>query len=90
MVMGNEFMGIVEEVGQAVTKRKKGDRVVVPFPIACGHFFCAHRASPGCENSNLNIMTGWRYDRPKGAALFGYTDLASTRSYRGLLSSGLV
>ena len=45
MVMGHEFMGIVEDVGKGVTKLKKGDRVVVPFPIACGHcFFC----SMGC------------------------------------------
>jgi S-(hydroxymethyl)glutathione dehydrogenase/alcohol dehydrogenase len=53
MVMGHEFMGIVEEVGKGVTKLKKGDRVVVPFPISCGHcFFCQHDASPACENSN--------------------------------------
>ncbi len=36
MVMGHEFMGIVEETGTAVTKVKKGDRVVVPLVIACG------------------------------------------------------
>jgi len=35
-IMGHEFMGIVEEVGSAVTKLKRGDRVVVPFTIACG------------------------------------------------------
>lgn len=37
MIMGHEFMGIVEEVGAEVKNLKKGDRVVVPFPIACGH-----------------------------------------------------
>jgi threonine dehydrogenase-like Zn-dependent dehydrogenase len=43
MVMGHEFMGIVEEVGKEVNNLKPGDRVVVPFPIACGHcFFCNH------------------------------------------------
>ncbi len=77
MVMGHEFMGIVEEVGPAVKNLKKGDRVVVPFPIACGKcFFCSHGASPHCENSNYEHygpdggLTG-----QKGGALFGYTDL---------------
>jgi S-(hydroxymethyl)glutathione dehydrogenase/alcohol dehydrogenase len=77
MIMGHEFMGIVEEVGPAVTKLKKGDRVVVPFPIACGHcFFCQHDASPSCENSNYKHYgpDGGLADE-KGAALFGYTDL---------------
>ena len=77
MIMGHEFMGIVEEVGPSVTKLKKGDRVVVPFPIACGHcFFCQHGASPSCENSNYEHYgpDGGLADE-KGAALFGYTDL---------------
>ncbi|MDB5015241.1 MAG: glutathione-dependent formaldehyde dehydrogenase [Mucilaginibacter sp.] len=77
MIMGHEFMGIVEEVGSSVKNLKKGDRVVVPFPIACGHcFFCTHGASPACENSNYkhygpqgDLLDG------KGGALFGYTDL---------------
>ena len=77
MIMGHEFMGIVEEVGAEVTRLKKGDRVVVPFPIACGHcFFCSHGASPACENSNYKHYgpDGDLMDS-KGAALFGYTDL---------------
>jgi S-(hydroxymethyl)glutathione dehydrogenase / alcohol dehydrogenase len=77
LVMGHEFMGIVEDVGKRVTNLKRGDRVVVPFPIACGQcFFCSHGMSTHCENSNLenygpegDIMSG------KGAGLFGYTDL---------------
>ncbi len=77
MVMGHEFMGIVEDAGKGVTRLQKGDRVVVPFPIACGHcFFCSMGLSPSCENSNPekygpegNILDG------KGGALFGYTDL---------------
>ena len=41
MVLGHEFMGVIEETGPGVKESKKGDRVVVPFPIACGHcFFC--------------------------------------------------
>lgn len=77
MIMGHEFMGIVEEVGSAVQNLKKGDRVVVPFPISCGHcFFCNHGASPHCENSNYKHYgpNGDLMDE-KGAALFGYTDL---------------
>ncbi len=77
MIMGHEFMGIVEEIGAAVKNLKKGDRVVVPFPIACGHcFFCTHGASPACENSNYKHYgpAGDLADS-KGAALFGYTDL---------------
>jgi S-(hydroxymethyl)glutathione dehydrogenase/alcohol dehydrogenase len=77
MIMGHEFMGIVEEVGSAITNLKRGDRVVVPFPIACGKcFFCTHEASPACENSNYKHYgpNGDMLDQ-KGAALFGYTDL---------------
>lgn len=77
MVMGHEFMGIVEEVGSAITNLKRGDRVIVPFPIACGHcFFCDHGASPSCENSNYKHYgpNGDMMDQ-KGGALFGYTDL---------------
>jgi len=77
MIMGHEFMGIVEEVGPSVKNLKPGDRVVVPFPIACGHcFFCNHGASPSCENSNYKHYgpDGDMMDQ-KGAALFGYTDL---------------
>lgn len=77
MVLGHEFMGVVEETGSGVTKFKQGDRVVVPFPIACGHCFFCRRHLPGhCENSNPEhygpeggVMT------EKGGALFGYTDL---------------
>jgi threonine dehydrogenase-like Zn-dependent dehydrogenase len=77
MVLGHEFMGIVEEIGPGVKKLKIGDRVVVPFPIACGHcFFCHHELPGHCENSNPEhygpeggLMT------QKGGALFGYTDL---------------
>src|ERR1700712_1209488 len=77
MVLGHEFMGIVEEVGNGITKLKKGDRVVVPFPVACGScFFCNHALPGQCEHSNPEhygpeggLLT------EKGGALFGYTDL---------------
>ncbi|MBE7171989.1 MAG: glutathione-dependent formaldehyde dehydrogenase [Williamsia sp.] len=77
MTLGHEFMGIVEEVGSDVSNLRRGDRVVVPFPIACGTcFFCNHHLPGHCENSNPQhygpeggLLT------QKGGALFGYTDL---------------
>lgn len=54
-VIGHEPMGIVEEVGPEVTKVKKGDRVVLPFNISCGHcFYCQHDMESQCDNSNPN------------------------------------
>lgn len=79
MVMGHEFMGIVEEVGTGVKNLKKGDRVVVPFPISCGTcHFCNMQLPTHCENSNPDhygpegeiVMA-----KGAGAALFGYTDI---------------
>src|SRR3978361_45801 len=53
MVLGHEFMGIVEDVGGGVKNLRRGDRVVVPFPIACGQcFFCDHSLPGHCEHSN--------------------------------------
>ena len=77
MVLGHEFMGIVEETGKKVKNLKKGDRVVVPFPIACGHcFFCNHDYPGNCENSNPeNYGPEGGVIKEKGGALFGYTDL---------------
>lgn len=77
MVLGHEFMGIVEETGKGVTRLKKGDRVVIPFPISCGHcYFCNHELPGHCENSNPEHY-GPQGDmlKGKGGALFGYTDL---------------
>jgi threonine dehydrogenase-like Zn-dependent dehydrogenase len=77
MVLGHEFMGIVEEVGASVTNLKQGDRVIVPFPIACGTcFFCHHHLPGHCENSNpRNYGPEGGLLKQKGGALFGYTDL---------------
>ena len=76
LVLGHEFMGIVEEVGSGVTNLKKGDRVVVPFPIACGTcFFCNNQWPSQCENSNSNGGPDGGFMKEKGAAAFGYTDL---------------
>ncbi len=54
-ILGHEFMGIVEEVGSEVTKLKRGDRVVVPFTIACGGcMFCKKQLWSACDNTNPN------------------------------------
>ena len=76
-VLGHEFMGLVEEKGHAVQNLNKGDRVVVPFPIACGTcFFCQNGLPPHCENSNPKHYgpEGGLLSQ-KGGGLFGYTDL---------------
>ena len=65
-ILGHETMGIVEEAGPEVTKVKKGDRVIVPFPIACGHcWYCEHNLFSQCDNSNEHGENG---------AIFGYSD----------------
>jgi alcohol dehydrogenase len=76
-VLGHEFMGEVVEIGGDVKKLKKGDRVIVPFPIACGGcYFCSHNMHTHCENSNPeNYGPEGGIVKEKGAGLFGYTDL---------------
>ncbi|CAN7379028.1 glutathione-dependent formaldehyde dehydrogenase [Paenibacillus sp. LjRoot153] len=52
-IIGHEPMGIVEEIGTDVTKVKKGDRVILPFNIACGQcWYCTHQLESQCDNSN--------------------------------------
>ncbi len=77
MVLGHEFMGIVEEVGSEVKNLKRGDRVVVPFPVACGGcFFCGQDLPGHCENSNKeNYGPEGGILTEKGGGMFGYTDL---------------
>lgn len=77
MVLGHEFMGEVVEAGPDVLKLKVGDRVVVPFPVACGScFFCRMDMPVHCEHSNPEHYgpQGGLLDG-KGGGLFGYTDL---------------
>ena len=75
-VLGHEFMGEVVEVGKGVTNLTVGDRVVVPFPIACGHCSqCERDLFSLCENSNPNAWMAeklWGYS-PCG--IFGYSHL---------------
>ena len=60
-ILGHEFMGEVVEVGREVNNSKIGDRVVVPFPIACGNcFFCKEQMFSLCENSNPNAWMARR------------------------------
>lgn len=77
LVLGHEFMGIVEEVGSGVSNLKVGDRVVVPFPISCGQcHFCNMDLPTHCENSNPeNYGPEGELLKGKGGGLFGYTDL---------------
>ena len=58
-IIGHEPMGIVEEVGPGVKKVKKGDRVVIPFNVSCGHcHFCENQMESQCDNSNPHQDTG--------------------------------
>jgi threonine dehydrogenase-like Zn-dependent dehydrogenase len=68
-ILGHEPMGIVEEVGSEVTHIAKGDRVVIPFNISCGHcYMCEQKLYSQCETTQVR-------DQGKGASLFGYTKL---------------
>lgn len=76
-ILGHEFMGIVEDVGPAVTKIKRGDRVVVPFTISCGDcFFCSRSLYAACENTNpgRGALVNRKQIR-SGAGMFGYSHL---------------
>jgi threonine dehydrogenase-like Zn-dependent dehydrogenase len=68
-ILGHEPMGVVEEVGDDLTDLHPGDRVVVPFTIACGHcFMCDRGLHSQCETTQVK-------EYGSGAALFGYTKL---------------
>jgi threonine dehydrogenase-like Zn-dependent dehydrogenase len=68
-ILGHEPIGVVEEVGAAVTHIKRGDRVVIPFNISCGNcFMCKRALYTQCETTQVR-------EQGSGAALFGYTKL---------------
>ncbi|AEE45381.1 zinc-dependent alcohol dehydrogenase [Cellulomonas fimi] len=68
-ILGHEAMGVVEAVGAGVQNLRVGDRVVVPFGIACGTcFMCRRGLQSQCETTQV-------HEQDKGAALFGYTSL---------------
>jgi len=74
-IMGHEFMGVIVEAGPGVTDLRKGDRVVVPFVIACGScFFCDAHLFSACETTNPDRGTIMNKKSIRsGAALFGFS-----------------
>jgi threonine dehydrogenase-like Zn-dependent dehydrogenase len=75
-VLGHEFMGEVVEVGKGVSNLAVGDRVVVPFPIACGNCgACQAGATSLCENSNPNAWMAEKMWGHSPCGIFGYSHL---------------
>jgi threonine dehydrogenase-like Zn-dependent dehydrogenase len=75
-ILGHEFMGEVVELGSAVNNLKIGDRVVVPFTIACGScFFCERQLWSACDNSNPNSRMASMAYGYSGSGLFGYSHM---------------
>lgn len=75
-ILGHEFMGVVAEVGSEVSKLKVGDRVVVPFTIACGNcFFCRRQLWSLCDNTNPDAKKCEELYGHSGSGLFGYSHL---------------
>jgi threonine dehydrogenase-like Zn-dependent dehydrogenase len=75
-ILGHEFMGEVVEVGKEIRNLKVGDRVVVPFPIACGSCFsCEHHLYSVCENSNPNAWMAEKMWGYSPSAIYGYSHL---------------
>ncbi len=81
-ILGHEFMGEVVEVGRGVGNLKTGDRVVVPFPIACGScWHCQNELYSACENSNPNAGIAEKMFGHTTAGIFGYSHI--TGGYAG-------
>jgi threonine dehydrogenase-like Zn-dependent dehydrogenase len=81
-ILGHEFMGEVVDVGKGNTKLAIGDRVVVPFTIACGRcFFCEKQLWSLCDNSNPNAWMAEKLYGYTTSGLFGYSHL--TGGYAG-------
>jgi threonine dehydrogenase-like Zn-dependent dehydrogenase len=81
-ILGHEFMGEVVETGPGVENLKTGDRVVVPFPIACGNCWsCRHELYSLCENSNPNAHLAEKMFGHTTCGIFGYSHL--TGGYAG-------
>jgi threonine dehydrogenase-like Zn-dependent dehydrogenase len=75
-IFGHEFMGEVVETGRSVKNLKKGDRVVVPFPISCGTcFFCSHQMYSLCDESNPNYEMAEKMYGYSPAGIFGYSHM---------------
>ncbi|RZI44650.1 glutathione-dependent formaldehyde dehydrogenase [Herbaspirillum sp. HC18] len=81
-ILGHEFMGEIVELGRDVKNLKVGDRVVIPFPIACGScFFCKEKLYSVCENSNPNAWMAEKMWGHSPAGIFGYSHM--TGGYAG-------
>jgi threonine dehydrogenase-like Zn-dependent dehydrogenase len=75
-ILGHEFMGTVEEVGKDVANLRRGDRVVVPFTIACGNCqFCRKKLWSACDNTNPNAHLMEAAYGYSGSGLFGYSHM---------------
>ena len=75
-VLGHEFMGEVVETGSGVSNLKRGDRVVVPFPIACGACAsCRRGLTSVCENSNPNAGMAEKVMGHSPSGIFGYSHM---------------
>jgi threonine dehydrogenase-like Zn-dependent dehydrogenase len=75
-ILGHEFMGEVVDVGHGVRNLKRGDRVIVPFPIACGNcFFCRNERWSCCDNSNPNAEIAEKLYGFTPSGLFGYSHM---------------
>lgn len=75
-ILGHEFMGEVVEVGREVRNLKVGDRVVVPFTIACGNcFFCQRQLWSLCDNTNPSATLAEMMYGYSGSALYGYSHI---------------
>src|SRR5215204_4069289 len=75
-ILGHEFMGEVVEVGASITNLKVGDRVVVPFTIACGNcFYCKRDLWSLCDNSNPTPEAAETLYGFSGSGLFGYSHM---------------
>ena len=75
-ILGHEFMGEVVDIGRGVRDLKKGDRVIVPFPISCGQcYFCTNELWSCCDNSNPQAMKSEALYGYPASALFGYSHM---------------
>src|SRR5437762_3572691 len=75
-ILGHEFMGEVVELGPEVKNLSIGDRILVPFTIACGRcWFCQQKLWSCCDNSNPNAWIAEKMYGYSGSGLFGYSHM---------------
>jgi len=75
-ILGHEFMGEIVEVGSDVKTRRVGERVVVPFTIACGNCsYCRRQMWSACDNTNPNAWMSEKAYGYSGAGLFGFSHM---------------